>query len=189
MQPPLDLLALRSLAAERSGPEDLPDHGGVLQQVLLGRGQPVEARGDDPLQRLGHRKLGGPREHPAAGAANDEAAIGEHVHVLLRIERVPLGAVEQRMLELRREQRLLEQRGDQLRRVLQGKRRERERRRIQLAAAPRRPPLEQFGPRRAEHEQRHAAGPIDEMVDEVEQALVGPVDVLEHQDERTLLRQ
>ena len=66
-------------------------------------------------------------------------------------------------------------------------RRERDRRRVALAAAPAGPPLEQLRPRRADDEQRHAGRPVDEVVDEVEQAVVGPVQILEDEHERALL--
>ena len=42
-------------------------------------------------------------------------------------------------------------------------------RRVRLAAAPARPPREQLRPGRADDEQRHAARPVGEVVDEVEQ--------------------
>ncbi|HEX2428779.1 MAG TPA: hypothetical protein VHI53_12680 [Gaiellaceae bacterium] len=66
-------------------------------------------------------------------------------------------------------------------------RRERERRRVELAAAPVGPSLEQLRPRRRDDEQRDVRHPLDELVQEVEQALVGPVDVLEDEHEGTLL--
>ncbi len=47
--------------------------------------------------------------------------------------------------------------------------------------------VEQLRPRGADDEQRDARRPVDEMVDEVEQALVGPVEVLEDEDERALV--
>ena len=41
----------------------------------------------------------------------------------------------------------------------------------------------------ADDEQRNAARPVHEIVDEVEQCLVGPMQVLEDEDERALLRE
>ena len=61
------------------------------------------------------------------------------------------------------------------------------RRGVQLAAAPAGPSLEELRPRAADDEQRDAAQPVDELVDEVEQAVVGPVEVFEHEHERALL--
>ena len=68
-----------------------------------------------------------------------------------------------------------------------GQRREADRRRVELAAAPTGPSLEQLRPGAADDEQRDAAQPVDELVDEVEQAVVGPVQVLEDEHERPLL--
>ena len=74
-----------------------------------------------------------------------------------------------------------------VRRLLVRERRERERRRVQLAAAPAGPALEQLRPRGADDEQRNVRHPLDELVDEVEQALVRPVQVLDDEHERPLL--
>ena len=39
-----------------------------------------------------------------------------------------------------------------------------------------------FGPGHGDHQDRHVAAPIEQVVDEVEQAAVGGMEVLEHQD-------
>ena len=72
-------------------------------------------------------------------------------------------------------------------RLLLAERRQRERRRIELAAAPARAPLEQLGPRGCDRQQRDVGDPVDELVHEVEQALVRPVQVLEDDHQRPLL--
>jgi hypothetical protein len=43
--------------------------------------------------------------------------------------------------------------------------------------------LEQVGTREREHEHRRAAAPADEVLDEVEQRRLGPVQIFEHEDE------
>ena len=58
---------------------------------------------------------------------------------------------------------------------------------VELAAAPAGPPVEQLRPRRPDDEQRNAGRPVGEVVDEVEQAVVRPVQVLEDEHERPLL--
>jgi hypothetical protein len=63
----------------------------------------------------------------------------------------------------------------------------RERERVCLAAAPARTAREQLRAGRADDEQRHAGGPVDEVVDAVEQPVVRPVEVFEHEDERALV--
>ncbi len=72
--------------------------------------------------------------------------------------------------------------------LLLGERREADRRGVELAAAPVRAAAR--GARVARCTTTRSgtsAHPVDELVDEVEQALVGPVQVLEHEDERPLL--
>ena len=58
---------------------------------------------------------------------------------------------------------------------------------FELAAAPAGPALEELGPRGRDDEERNVGHPVDELVEEVEEALVGPVDVLDDEDERALL--
>src|SRR3954447_19743107 len=65
----------------RTRPEDLPEDGRVEQQPLLVPAEPVQARGDDALDRLRQRQiLRGPALHVEP-------------RELLRVERVPAGAV------------------------------------------------------------------------------------------------
>ena len=179
-------------AADRGqpcGPEDLADHGRVLHELLLGRRESVEAGRDHPLHGLGERQLAVGVELPAVRAVNEEAAVLEHPHVLLGVERVPAGPGQHARLDLGRQQRLLEQRAEQARGLLLGERRDRDGRRVALAAAPAGPPLEELRPSGADDEQRHAGRPVGQVVDEVEQAVVGPVQILEHEHERPLLGQ
>ena len=67
-------------------------------------------------------------------------------------------------------------------------RRKRDRGRVRLPSAPALPALEQFRPRSAENEDRRRPRPLDELVDEIEEPLVGPVEVLEDEHHRPLLR-
>ena len=61
---------------------------------------------------------------------------------------------------------------------------ERDRRRAHAAAAPAGPDVEQLGPREADDQQRHVLDALGEVLDQVEQRLLGPVDVLEDEHER-----
>ena len=61
---------------------------------------------------------------------------------------------------------------------------EQHRRRVQLATAPVRPPVEQLGPRHAEQENRRVAAQVGHVIDEIEERLLAPVDVVQHDDER-----
>ena len=78
---------------------------------------------------------------------------------------------------------------EQRRRLLTAQRRQRDRRRVRLPAAPARPPGQELGPCGGDDEYRDPGRPVDEVVDEVQQALVRPVEVLEDDDERALLRE
>ena len=106
------------------------------------------------------------------------AVLGEHRDDLLDEERVALGGahdlcagvvVERPAGELR----------DQGRRLVGGEGLEGGVRRSELAAAPARASLEQFGPRQAEQEDRRATAPVAHVVDQIEQRRVGPLDVVE----------
>src|SRR5205807_214650 len=52
------------------------------------------------------------------------------------------------------------------------------------ASPPRRPLVRELGPRKDKYEERQAVRPIEEVLDEVEQARVRPLHVLEHEDRR-----
>ena len=62
------------------------------------------------------------------------------------------------------------------------------RRRVPFAAAPGGPLLEQLGAGHAEQEDRLAAREIGDVLDQIEQCLLRPVQVVEHADERVLVR-
>ena len=100
---------------------------------------------------------------------------------------IAVGTPQERLLHLRGQNRLREVLRDQTRGVVVRERRERQSHGVRLAAAPPRAPHEQLRPRAAEDEQRHSGGAVDETVDEVEEPVVGPVQVLEHEDGRALL--
>ena len=108
---------------------------------------------------------------------------------LLRVQRVSAGALEQRLLRLGGQEGALEEAPDELGGLLVGERRERQRRRVQLAAAPVRASFEELRPGGRNDQERDVGQPVHEFVEEVEEALVGPVDVLDHDDERALFRE
>jgi hypothetical protein len=159
---------------KRVRPEDLAVHGRRLQQVLLGGWKEVDASGDDPLHRLRQ-----PLVHARARL--------QHPHELLGVERVAGGALDEDLLGVGVEQWTLEQRQDETGGGVVVERDERDGCRVPLAAAPAGPAFEQLGPGRTDDEQRHAIDPIDEPVDEVEQAVVRPVEVLDDEHHRTAL--
>ena len=161
--------------ADGAEPKDLAEDRCVLEELLLGDREPVEPRRDDALHVLGQRQL--PRR----------AALVEQPRELLGIQRVPARAREQRRLHLCRQDGSFEQRGEQARRVIVRERRDRQRQRVRLASAPARSPLEQLRSCRAHDEQGNARAPVHEVVDEVQQVVVGPVQVLEDEHRRPLV--
>ena len=58
---------------------------------------------------------------------------------------------------------------------------------VAAVGAPVRTPVEQLGPGQREDQDRQAARPVEEVVDEVEQAGIGPLEVLEHEHDRAAL--
>ncbi len=81
----------------------------------------------------------------------------------------------------------LEELADQARGVFVAQRHRRDRERVLLAAAPAGASREELRARGAHDEERDGRRPVDQVVDEVEQALVGPVEVLEDEHERPLV--
>src|SRR5207302_10437679 len=136
---------------EAAEPEDLAEHRSVLQQALLVARKQVEARGDDSLHRFGHRKLVA------------VPSLEVHLRVLLRVERIAAGLCDEALLRFGIEDRLLEKSAEQTRRFGLGKRRERDRRSVELSSAPPRPPLEQLRARGTDDEDWNGRRPVDEM--------------------------
>ena len=112
-----------------------------------------------------------------------------HAHELLGVERISGRPFDDRVAEPVVRRIPAEQRLDEVRGVLRSERPERHRERVPLASTPVRSPLEQLGPGARDDEERHVLDEIDEAVDEVEQPVVGPLEVVDHQHERSPLRQ
>src|SRR5439155_22801784 len=100
--------------------------------------------------------------------------------------RVAAAPIDTCRLCIRRQNRMIEGRADEPRRVVTRQRRERDRRRVPLAAAPAGIALVQLGPRAAENEQRDGAAPVGEVLEELDERGICPVQILEDGDERTL---
>ena len=113
-------------------------------------------------------------------------AVGEQAHELLRVQRIAARPLEQRPLRLRRQDRALEQRADQPRGLLVGQRGEVDRGRVAQPGRPGRMLLLQLGTRRAEDKQRHALRPVGQVLEEGQQRIIGPVQVLEDEHRRAL---
>jgi hypothetical protein len=135
------------------------------------------------VQRLGHLERVDLAGRPVDGpVADEQASIEQHPNRLDRVQRDALGPLEDAVAQRHRQtgHEPLEQ---LLHRVL--------RERLQIpggdaapAGSPGRSPLQQLRPRQRDHEQRVVARPLQEVLDEVQQARVRPLQVLEHQHGR-----
>ena len=108
---------------------------------------------------------------------------------LLDEERVPLGRVGDLPPHVRRKLVLAQEIVDQRIGLRLRERLERERRRIELASTPIGSHLEKLGAGEAEEEDRRVPRPIGDMVDEIEERRLGPMEILEDDDQWTLARE
>ena len=106
---------------------------------------------------------------------------------LLDEQRVALGGRDDALAQLRGE--LVRERVDELVRVVVAERLEHDERRARARRRPGRPHVEEVGARSAEDEDRRAARRGGDVLDEVEERRVGPVDVVDDEDERPLRRE
>ena len=143
---------------DRPEPENLADDGSVLEQPLLLFGERVESGGDDSLHRLG--QLG-----------SDLAALEQAFARTARRRAGCRRPGREAPLAPRASSSVCSSSDWRSRRGLLGReRRQRDRERVRLAAAPTGPALQELGARGAQHEQRDASAALDELVDEVEQS-------------------
>ena len=138
----------------------------------------VDPGGDQRLKRV---------RHPVRGAAA-RPALDEHSDRLLDEQRVSLGPIERLLRKrggplARRTGELAQQLLDELRALLLGEGLQLDRRRAHAAAAPAGPRVEELGPGQAEDEHR-CAHAVRDVLDQVEERRLRPVDVLEEQDQR-----
>ena len=175
-QDPVDrLVVLLRDEPEAVRPHDAAHHRGVAEQLLLSRWEEVDPSGHDP-------------EH-AVGEPLDVPAGGVHAHELLRVERIARRLCHDRFAEACVGRIAAQERLDEVCGLGGRQRAERHGQRVPLAATPLRPALEQLRARAADHEQRRALDEVDEGVDEVEQPVVGPLEVVEDEHERPPLRE
>ena len=167
----LELADVGRQVGDGAFPEDPSDHRGALQQPLLVAGQPVDARRDDRLQRV---------RNPLRG----RTALEQHPRRLLDEERIALGLLQQRPALGGRELVIGEQRVEELLALFRSERLELDRGRAQSPSTPAGPDVEQLRPREADDQQRCVLDALGEVLDQLEQRILGPVDVLEDEDQR-----
>ena len=164
-------------AHDRAAPQGLPLRG--LEEV--------EARRDDPVDRVGDARLGERLgRDPAAVAPRDRAALDEHREHLLEVEGVAVRGPQDAIGHLVGDLARAEQRAQQPLGVGVGQPSERHRGDVQPARAPRRSQVEQLGARRADEQDGGVLESRAQMLEEVEQRLGSPVHVLDHEHQQPL---
>ena len=165
---------LRGIAFERldgGAVEDRALDGAAGERRALGCGELVEPGGEKRADRGRHLDVAGRR-------------VAHHRRHLLHEQRVALGRGEdfrtQRRIEIGAE--IVQQRLARL----TPQRLHEHRRRVQLPAGPARTAVQQLGPPHAEKQDRRSTAPVRDMLDQVEQGRLGPVQVVPDDDERTL---
>ena len=129
------------------------------------------------------------RGGPAAVLAHQPAIIDEHAQQFLDEQRVAVGGLSDPAPDLDIEVRTTEETHDELVGLGHAERFELDRRRRQFAAAPRRPHLQELLAADAQQKDRRFARPVGDVLDQVEQARLRPVHVVEDEDQRPLMGQ
>jgi hypothetical protein len=168
---------------ERRRREALAEHRGVLQEGAVGRLEGVETARDEGSQRLRHGEVGQIAGRPVDAVDERESTLREqHADRLDGVERDAVGARDDdfrcRLREPRHEA------AQQLAHRLRSERLEAEAHRVAPAGTPVRSPFEQLRAGEGQDVDRHAARPLQQVIDEVEQARVREVEVLEGQHDR-----
>ena len=173
---------------QRISREGLAENRRVLEQPPLFGGQAVESSRDEGVQCLRDFERFDLAREPVRGAVlHEQAAVEQHPHRLDRVERDAFGAREDAVANLEREPR--HEPGQQFLHGLLRERLEIQRCEAPLPGAPGRPALHQLWPCERDHEDRVAPRPVEQVLDEVEQARVGPLHVLEGEHRRIALRE
>src|SRR6266511_4313662 len=143
--------------------------------------QPVEPSSQQGLDRRRHGYLGQiARGDPASVSALEEAVVDQHRERLLDEERIALGRLGHALAhffcklgspEQVSDQRLQENRG-----------------RVELPAAPHGTDVEQLRASEADQEDWSVAGPVRDVIDEIQEGRLAPLDVVEDEHERALPR-
>ena len=160
----------RGQLADGAAMEDLPLDCSAADHVALAGPEPVEARLQKRLDRRWHRDLA----VVAVLAQGSEHFLDEErVSVCGGQNAAPYVVGELRPAREPRDQQLA---------IVTGQSLEEDRRRVQLAASPVGSQLEELGPRDAEQQDRRVSRPVGEMLDQVEEDRLGPLDVVQHQN-------
>ena len=118
---------------------------------------------------------------------SEQPAVEQHAHRLDRVQRDALGTVEDLVAQAVRK--AGHEAVEELSHRLVGERLEEERGEVSLAGAPGGTPFLELGAGEGDDEQRIVPRPLEQVLDEVEQARVGPLHVLEREHGRPLVGQ
>ena len=162
------------------------EHRHRLDQLpLLGR-EGVEASGEQRVEARGHVELADLAGEPEpASVLGEHAAVGERAHRFDRVEGDSLSLRDD--LPQRRRREIRDQPPQQLADGIPGERLERESGPARNADRPVRAALAELRPREGTDEDRMIGRPVEQLLDEVEQSVVGPLHVLEEEDDRVVL--
>ncbi len=173
-------------------PEQVPRNPRVVRRERLHRA-PVEDLSLDRTalesRALRARKLVEPCcEQRLDRRRNDDVpgAARRHRQHLLDEERIAAGGVADPVTQLPVERDAGEQPVDERVGLGLGQRLEEHRRRVELPARPAGPAFEQFRPGEAEQQDRRVSRPVRNMLDEIEERRLAPVQVVEDDDQRPL---
>ena len=119
------------------------------------------------------------RGDPAAILAEEESVVFEHPEHLLEEQRVAARGLGDPLCGPFLESVATQDRRDQFRALFIAERSERQRARVRGPASPRRPRVHQVGPRQAEQQDRDVVAPASEVLDQVEEGRLGPLEVVD----------
>ena len=158
----------------------MAEHRRVLEQRPVGRVEAVQARRDQRLERLRHGQLAEVADWLVMAVGLAQAPVGhEHPDGLDRVQRDAIGAGDDRA---RRGQRQAgNETGQELVHRRLGEGLQPEGQEVASAGAPVGPALEQVRAGERDDQDRDAAAPFEQVVDEVELARIRPMEVLEQE--------
>lgn len=161
--------------------ELLSDHGRCLEHpALLGR-QSIETSGEQRLDRRWHLDGGDvTRSTPPISFADETTLIDQHRDHLLDEQRVALDRLDNPLGHVDRQGAGPEEVCYQQLGLLIRKWFERDSGGVHLAAPPARTSVQEVGPSHAEQQDRRSPRPVRDVLDEVQEHRLAPVNVIEH---------
>lgn len=164
------------------------DRSGLEHDALL-PAKPVEPRGEERRDRRRNGDRARPDRPPSSLIGRERALVDEHGDHLLGEERVALRGLRDPGTHLRREPRAPEQLLSHAAGLLLREGRQQDALRALVPLHPARAILEQLGTCRAYHQERSVLGRLDDVLDEIQERRLGPVDVFDDDHQRAPARE